>query len=80
MKLLISLLLLNFVLLGKNTILTKLESNTETEYVYICNGPKSTKYHSKDNCRGLNNCSTKVTKISKEDAVKKGRIACKICY
>lgn len=53
---------------------------TSIEYVYVCNGPSATKYHKTKNCRGLSRCSTNIEKISKSDAVKKGRSACKICY
>ena len=65
---------------GYSSQKTKQTSKIETGHVYICNGSKSTKYHKKENCRGLNNCSTKIEKITKEAAVKKGRSACKICY
>lgn len=44
--------------------------------VYICNGPKSKKYHLTENCRGLKNCSTEIEKVSVEDAKKKGRTLC----
>lgn len=59
---------------------TKQVPLNSTEYVYICTGPKSVRYHNKKDCRGLNRCSGKIEKISKADAVKKGRTACKICY
>lgn len=51
-------------------------SNPPANDVYICNGPKSTKYHLKDNCRGLKNCSTEVQKVSLDAAKKKGRTLC----
>lgn len=56
------------------------KTQQNVEYVYICNGPSSKKYHKTSNCRGLSNCSTAKQKLSKADAVKKGRTACKICY
>jgi len=34
----------------------------QTEYVYICNGPRSVVYHQSESCRGLSNCSTKIEK------------------
>lgn len=52
---------------------------TTVEYVYVCNGPSATKYHRIKNCRGLSRCSTEIEKISKSDAIKKGRCVCKIC-
>lgn len=57
------------------------KKNDDTaQYVYICNGPASKKYHKAKNCRGLTRCSTATEKISQKEAVKKGRTACKICY
>ncbi|KOS05039.1 hypothetical protein AM493_02560 [Flavobacterium akiainvivens] len=47
-----------------------------TDYVYICNGKYSKKYHLKEDCRGLNNCSTKVEKVTLKDAKDKGRTLC----
>jgi hypothetical protein len=44
--------------------------------VYICNGPKATKYHLKKDCRGLNRCSTEIEKVSLEAAKKDGRTLC----
>ncbi len=51
-------------------------SPTASNDVYICNGPKSKKYHYKEDCRGLNNCSTKIEKISLKAAKEKGRTLC----
>lgn len=55
-------------------------SEAAPEYVYVCTGGYATKYHSRPNCRGLNNCKGKVIKITKAQALKQGRTACKICY
>ena len=49
-------------------------------YVYICTGPKATKYHSASSCRGLNNCSKDIIKVTQAYAEDKGRKKCKICY
>ncbi len=46
--------------------------------VYICKGGSSKVYHKSDNCRGLKFCSTKVERVSEEDAIKLGRRKCKI--
>lgn len=48
--------------------------------VYICNGKYATKYHAEEDCRGLNNCKSTISSITKEDAIKKGREECDICY
>lgn len=44
--------------------------------VYICKGPKSKRYHYKSNCRGLSRCSTKIYKVTLEDARDLGRTLC----
>lgn len=49
-------------------------------YVYICTGPKATKYHSTSSCRGLNKCSKDIIKVTQTYAEDKGRKKCKICY
>ena len=50
------------------------------EYAYLCEGPNSKVYHKSADCRGLSNCSTKVYKVTLEEAVKMGRRPCKIEY
>lgn len=60
--------------------IAKDSTKTVVENVYICNGGSSKKYHKIEKCRGLSNCSTKIEKIKKDAAIKKGRTACKICY
>ena len=51
-------------------------STSVSNDVYICNGKYSKKYHLKEDCRGLNNCSTKVEKVTLKDAKDKGRTLC----
>lgn len=43
---------------------------------YICNGKYSKKYHLKQNCRGLSNCSTEIEKTTVSKAKTKGRTLC----
>lgn len=52
--------------------------NSEDLNVFICNGPNSKVYHLSSTCKGLNRCSTKVSKVSISIAASKGRRACKI--
>lgn len=52
---------------------------TET-YVYICTGPKATRYHSSSKCRGLSNCSDRIEKVTLTYAKSKNRTACKLCF
>jgi hypothetical protein len=53
---------------------------SKEEVVYLCNGPSSLRYHKTNTCRGLNNCSTSITKSTLTNALKNNRTACKICY
>jgi len=43
---------------------------------YLCNNGKTTKYHLKQNCRGLSNCSYKVVKTTLEKAIKDKKTLC----
>jgi hypothetical protein len=52
----------------------------KTEYVYLCEGPYSKVYHKSATCRGLSNCSTKIYKVTLEEAVKMERRPCRIEY
>ena len=51
-------------------------SNLSNKDVYICKGPKSTKYHYNKKCRGLNNCSTSIYRIEIGEAKKMKRTLC----
>lgn len=53
---------------------------SKTDYVYICEGRYSKVYHKSDKCRGLSNCSTKIYKVTLEEARKLGRRPCKLEY
>jgi hypothetical protein len=55
-------------------------TDTQTEYVYLCEGPYSKVYHRSNECRGLSRCSTKIVKVTVAEAVKMGRRPCKIEY
>jgi len=53
--------------------------NTAAQTVVICEGKYSKKYHSSENCRGLNNCKGGLSNISLSNAQQIGRSACSIC-
>lgn len=55
-------------------------STHQQETVYICDSKSATKYHSEEDCRGLNNCKADIISIDKKDAIKKGREECGWCY
>ena len=50
------------------------------EYVYICTGPSSKRYHKTERCKGLRKCADDVIRISKSQAINQGKTPCKICY
>lgn len=65
MKALILLILFTTNIIGK-------DSTT----VYICDSTKAKKYHKSSHCRGLNNCQSKILKITLQVAKIKGRTLC----
>jgi hypothetical protein len=67
MKSFITILLLAFIFSGHTS---------HDSYVYICKGPKSTKYHYTKTCRGLTNCSTDIYKVTMAEAKKLNRGLC----
>lgn len=64
------------------SILLLLSSAKSSEtYVYICTGPKSECYNKTKDCRGLQNCSREIIKVSLSDAKEKyHRRSCGYCY
>lgn len=50
------------------------------EYVYICTGPYSKKYHKTEDCQWLGSCSEEIEEVPLEEAEDMGRTPCKGCY
>lgn len=48
--------------------------------VWICTGENSTRYHSKSDCAGLNNCQASKKLITLTQARKMKRTPCKRCF
>ncbi len=49
--------------------------------VYICGGKYAKKFHSRDNCRGLNNCKSAIYSYnSQQTAINNGYEYCLICW
>jgi len=69
-----------FSTIGGMTASTPINMNVLSGTVYICTGPKARKYHSSQNCRGLNRCSGSIKSLSVSIAQSKGFTPCKICY
>lgn len=53
--------------------------NKHADLVLICDSRGAKVYHNYQ-CRGLSNCTHKIIKINKSDAIRMGRRACKVCY
>lgn len=56
------------------------EYDAREDYVYICTGGKSKRYHADEYCNGLRRCSGSVEEVSVDEAEDMGRTPCKICY
>lgn len=48
--------------------------------VYICNSETSYAFHKTNTCKGLNNCSSSIIKITLTEAKNKGKTPCKLEY
>jgi len=72
-------LMLSFSL-GGNFSCPTTQAKIKTEYVYLCEGPYSKVYHKSPECRGLARCSTRIFKVTLEEAKKENRRPCKIEY
>lgn len=57
-----------------------LQLQSKETYVYICTGPYAKKYHKTSTCKGLDNCSESIKKVTESYAIDKGRTKCKKCY
>lgn len=52
----------------------------DDNFVFICTGEESRKYHSRLECKGLLKCTGDIEEIPKDEAEGMGRTPCKICY
>lgn len=43
-------------------------TQSQTEKVYVCHGPKSKRYHKTPNCKGLCRCSTDIRQMTRQEA------------
>lgn len=50
------------------------------EKVYVCKSASATRYHDSEECWGLNQCKSRIEKVSVEEAEDMGYTPCKICY
>jgi hypothetical protein len=54
-------------------------NKSHSDIVLICQSKDAKVYHSHE-CSGLAHCTHQVVKISKSEAIKMGRRACRNCY
>lgn len=47
--------------------------------VYVCTGPRSKRYHSVDDCMGLQRCSASIVSLSEDAAADYGYTPCHLC-
>ena len=52
----------------------------QNQYVYICTGPASKRYHKKQNCRGLSACNGDIIQVTLAYAREHKRTPCGICH
>jgi hypothetical protein len=45
--------------------------------VYVCDSPNAKRYHFKENCRGLRNCTYRIIKVTSEQAKRTGKTLCR---
>jgi len=58
-----------------------LTSCQQQAQVYVCTGTQSERYHKTSACIGLQNCSKRIIKVTKDDAINEyNRTPCRICY
>jgi 5-bromo-4-chloroindolyl phosphate hydrolysis protein len=49
---------------------------TESRMVYVCDSRNAHRYHLKEHCRGLSNCSYRTIRVTEERAIKDGKTLC----
>lgn len=65
-----------FILLNNDCSPLPAAIGAKEETVYVCGSGNGKRYHLKENCRGLNNCSAKAVKTTVEKAKKEGKTLC----
>lgn len=53
--------------------------DVDPECVYVCSGPKSKRYHSVEDCKGLAKCSGRVIEMTLNEAECCGKTPCRMC-
>lgn len=73
-KLTVILLSVGFLMsMNSNNNEDLLNNETQKTAVYICNSDGATKYHYSKNCRGLSKCTHTISKVTIDEARKKGK-------
>lgn len=65
-----------FILLNNDCSTIPAAIGAKEETVYVCGSGNGKRYHLKEHCRGLNNCSAKAVKTTVEKAKKEGKTLC----
>ncbi|TWR26799.1 hypothetical protein FPZ42_07105 [Mucilaginibacter achroorhodeus] len=48
----------------------------EPKTVFVCDSPGAKRYHLKEKCRGLTNCTYRIIKVTEETAKVNGKTLC----
>lgn len=56
------------------------KQKNQSEEVYVCTGPKSTRYHKTPDCKGLSRCSADIRQMTRQEAEAKHYTPCRMCY
>ena len=51
-----------------------------TDTVWICTGSNSKRFHSSDSCAGVSSCTKEVRPVTREEAEKRRRSFCHLCF
>ncbi|MBL4676906.1 MAG: hypothetical protein JKY70_11990 [Mucilaginibacter sp.] len=65
-----------FILQVSTSLLFALNGGGTGNMVYVCDSPNAKRYHLKEHCRGLSNCTYTIIKVSVDQAKKSGKTLC----
>lgn len=60
--------------------LVNIKSVGPTDTVYICTGSGSKRFHANNGCAGIVSCTKDIQPITRQDAEKRKRSFCHICF
>ena len=73
------LILISALLCGQ-LFIAQPQPSESSDYVYVCTGTSSKRYHRNTECKGFINCKGDIKKVTRSAAEEAGRTPCKLCY